>query len=242
MVPFIRGWLWKTDAAFWFYRHFRYGTRRPDPGSFDFWIEGFPRSANTFTLHVMRLAFPGRRIVSHIHAPFLCLDALGTGKPGVLLVRDPLPAILSYCVMTGHHLATAIDYYDRFYSLVVPHASRLFIADFTLASTNPGLMIPAFCAFHGIAPPSLPADVARQAAIDLEKAVRNDDGDVNIKSVPRPEPRRAARVLQLRNRLNSSRSLTGRLGRCTGLYQEILAHAARPHEVAPSAYPRAVAA
>jgi hypothetical protein len=66
----------------------------------DIVIEGFPASANTFAVAAFRLAQEPRymRIAHHTHVPAQVIEATRLGVPAILLIREPMQAVLS--VMT----------------------------------------------------------------------------------------------------------------------------------------------
>lgn len=85
---------------FWFWYHL-YRKRR---GVFIDWfksnsilyVDGYPRSGNTFFLHLIRNIYPGIHFVHHFHAIAPIKEALFRKIPVFVLLRDPSDAISSY--------------------------------------------------------------------------------------------------------------------------------------------------
>ena len=62
----------------------------------DIVIEGFPRCANTFTVVAFQQAqYRDVNIAHHLHAPSQIMLAKKLGLPAILLIRDPVDAIVS---------------------------------------------------------------------------------------------------------------------------------------------------
>ncbi|PQJ35077.1 hypothetical protein BSZ35_11145 [Salinibacter sp. 10B] len=63
----------------------------------DICIEGFPRSANSFAVGAFKQAQEEPLTVAHHnHAPAPILDAVDRGVPTIVLVRDPVEAVVSF--------------------------------------------------------------------------------------------------------------------------------------------------
>lgn len=95
-------------------------------------IEGFPRSANTYTalaFYMVQTVPP--RPVDHTHAVCTVRAAVARGIPVVLLYRHPDDACLSLVIReTQFTLAEAYRYYIHFYQQLVPHAAGCVLAAF----------------------------------------------------------------------------------------------------------------
>lgn len=81
-------------------------------------IEAFPRSANTF-MHSLVFLATDRHVASHTHSVANCVVAQEMGKPGVVIVREPLAAVASLKVRLPRVSAGAmLREYCRFYRSV----------------------------------------------------------------------------------------------------------------------------
>ncbi|MCW1933776.1 hypothetical protein [Pararhodobacter zhoushanensis] len=70
------------------------------PG-FDLLIDGFPRSANTYSYYVIQLSYPNAKIAHHIHSWQQFLFARLWGVPSILLLRDPDATVASLLTKKG---------------------------------------------------------------------------------------------------------------------------------------------
>lgn len=100
-------------------------------------IEGFPRSANSYTVVAFRLANPDVKIAHHLHVPAQLIRAAQRGIPAVLLVRDPLQAVASFLVFQNSTDADLyLKTYIRFHRRLRDLADSLVVADFSTATQN----------------------------------------------------------------------------------------------------------
>jgi hypothetical protein len=61
----------------------------------DICIEGFPRSANSFAVGAFESVNPDAEIAHHGHVPAQIIRACQLGLPTIVLIRDPLEAVIS---------------------------------------------------------------------------------------------------------------------------------------------------
>ncbi len=108
------------------------GTPRPLSDRTNLVIEGFPRSANTYTaiaFYMVQVVPP--RSVDHTHAVCTVRGAVARGIPVVLLYRHPDDACLSLVIREPQFtLAEAYRYYHHFYQQVLPDAPGCVLAAF----------------------------------------------------------------------------------------------------------------
>src|SRR5438874_8416960 len=89
-------------------------------------IEGYPRSANSFTVAAFARAqgWPGSgggRIAHHTHAPAHVLEAIRRGIPAIVLLRDPADAVPEFVLVKPDLcLPQALRGYVRFNEPLVP--------------------------------------------------------------------------------------------------------------------------
>jgi len=109
----------------------------------DILIEGYPRSANSFSVAAFRLA-QGRAIevAHHTHAPGHVLAALRLHVPTIVLIREPEDAVLEFALvrqsLTVHQ---ALRGWVRFYSALLPHRSRFVVGPFPEVTSDYGAVI-----------------------------------------------------------------------------------------------------
>lgn len=83
----------------------------------DLCIEGFPRSANTFSYFLIKEACNNKiKIAHHLHMSAQLKIAVALNKPAIFLIRNPIDAVSSFILREkGVHLSTALKWYNKFY-------------------------------------------------------------------------------------------------------------------------------
>ncbi len=109
-------------------------------GDFDAWIGGYPRSANSFTTAALRLSNPTLRVATHRHIPPLIISAVRAKKPGILLIRQPKDAAVSWTIFWEGRwrLEEALDYYVDFHRALLPFRRELLVAGFDEVTQDVG--------------------------------------------------------------------------------------------------------
>jgi hypothetical protein len=171
----IRGRWIRRPSYVWYARR-----RRPaqtiEPAT-ELVIEGFPRSANTFSVFAFQLAQPRPvRLAHHLHAPAHVRTGVRMGKPVIVLIRSPQDAVLSLVLRDPHvAIGRALNDYSVFYEEVGLVRDRCVVAPFEDVVTNYGAIIRRvnerfatdFAAFD-----PTPANVAECYSLIEEKSVR----------------------------------------------------------------------
>jgi hypothetical protein len=96
-------------------------------------IEAFPRSAQSFAVAAFRLAQEPRatRIAHHTHMPAQVLRAADRGVPCLVLVREPLAAVVSHLIRSPDlGPAAAMRGYLRFHEPLLPRRDGFVTATF----------------------------------------------------------------------------------------------------------------
>lgn len=97
----------------------------------DICIEGYPRSANTWTVYMFEQANQALHIGHHTHAIANIARALRFGIPTIILIRNPIDAITSAVIAQNRgDIDGEISYYLAFYSWVELRADALIVAEF----------------------------------------------------------------------------------------------------------------
>ena len=106
-------------------------------------IEGFPRTANTFTVFAFQMAQPAPvRLAHHLHAPIQVIAAARAKIPVLVLIRPPEDAVLSLATWSPHvALEQALRAYSRFYERILPHRSWCVTGEFTQVTSDLGRVI-----------------------------------------------------------------------------------------------------
>lgn len=109
----------------------------------DIVIDGFPRSANTFSVVAFEHAQTAPvNIAHHLHVVAQILYAVDKGIPAIVLLREPGEAVAS--LVTRHPetpISGALHEYIWFYSAVMPVADRVVIGHFDEVTDDFGSVI-----------------------------------------------------------------------------------------------------
>ncbi|MFW6060065.1 MAG: hypothetical protein ACODAQ_07770 [Phycisphaeraceae bacterium] len=189
-------------------------------------IEGFPRSANTFAVTAFRCA--QRRpvdVAHHVHLPVQVLYGIRHDIPTLVLIREPVGAIVSYMLHTrypGWSPIHALKEYLRFYETLLPYRERFVIGRFdevvgdfgTVVRRVNGRFGAGFVPFE-----HTPANVAACfAEIDAMNRQRRG-GRLCWSDLTRPDARRDQAKAAARARLRSP-EFAAPLARAQALYEE----------------------
>lgn len=110
--------------------------------STDLCIEGFPRSANTFTLHAFEVWNPGMAVAHHLHVPMQVIRSVRMGIPCLVLIRSPKDALASTLVAdTRLPARVAVASYLSFYRRIWEYRQGFVVGDFATATARPDLLI-----------------------------------------------------------------------------------------------------
>ena len=98
----------------------------------DIVIEGFPRSANSFSVKAFKDSQSENVVVAHhLHAPAQVIEAAKRGIPAYVLIRSPYDAIASRTIFAERaDLAQIMKNYWIFYSKLLPLADSFVIGLF----------------------------------------------------------------------------------------------------------------
>lgn len=106
-------------------------------------IEGYPRSANSFTVAAFRRA-QGRevRVAHHVHAPAQVIQAVRWRVPVLVLVRRPEEAVLEYVLKKAHvTVAQALRGWIRFYAPLLRWRDGFVVGPFEEVTSDLGAVI-----------------------------------------------------------------------------------------------------
>ena len=100
-------------------------------GVTDICIDGYPRSANSFSVRMFRQANPEAKIAHHTHSVANLNKALKHNIPVVVLIRDPEQAIVSSVIAhKKNDIDLEVSRYIDFYNWVYERIDTMVIADF----------------------------------------------------------------------------------------------------------------
>ncbi len=108
----------------------------------DIVIEGYPRSGNTFAVAAFELA-QGKalNIARHRHEAGQVILAAEMEKPILLIIREPLSAVVSLCIREQIDIGYAFKYYIDFYKKLLPLKENIVVVDFKEIITDMGAVI-----------------------------------------------------------------------------------------------------
>ena len=192
---------------------------------FDVWIDGYPRSANSFCLEVFKMANPSTRVRCHKHLPPFIIQAAISGKPGMLLIRKPLDAVSSWSIFWGHtNLLGSLDYYLDFYNSLRSSLPRLFVVTFEEATSKFGDVMNRFNRRFGtrFAAPDFTSETIADCFSRIENA-----GEVDERKISRPSNERAPMKQALLKQWEKQACLQPKLRQAEDLYREFVPGARR---------------
>ena len=205
---------------------------------FDFWMGGYPRSANTFALASFKLANPDVHVASHFHIPTFIIHGVQTRKPGLFLIRHPIDSVVSWTIFWEGRvkLEHSLDYYLDFHRPLLAFRKNLFVARFEDAIADFTGVLRKLNARFGTKYSALPKESGstRRCLKYVEDCMRGADGTVNEFMVARPSPRRAALKPALVEELKSSRRLARKMESANKLYT-LFCHVGRRNGASTSA-------
>lgn len=188
--------------------------------NYDLWIEGFPRSANTFAVKSFQAANPSAKIRSHHHIPAFVIQSLRDRKPGMLLVRKPEDAVLSWAIFWHERIGGCLDYYIDFHRALLPRRDDLFVVGFEEVTAGFDAVMTRF---NRTFETSFAVMVHDEQSLAHCFALMDRDqvawrGFVDEMRVPRPSASRAECKQQIRQTLRDSPALLRKLQTANSLY------------------------
>jgi len=109
-------------------------------------IEGYPRSANTFSVIAFQQAQESANkklsIAHHLHVEAQLIKAVKLGIPACALIRQPEKAASSFIIRHPEISPNwAVQRYIQFYTNLQPYLDDIYIAEFNDVTTNFGKVI-----------------------------------------------------------------------------------------------------
>lgn len=187
------------------------------------YIDGFPRSGNSFAVKAFQCANPDLSVRSHKHIPTFIIQSARLNKPGMVPLRYPIDAAISWAIFTGGSLRDTLAYYNDYHSVLLKHHEPLFFVSFESIKGDFGKVMSDFNTRWGtnyVPFQHTLANVARCMA-QIEADYTNADGEVAELKVPRPSVHRQPLRQKLLQQLNHSRATQEELGRANELYQNL---------------------
>jgi|GEM_PF-4316135 len=111
-------------------------------------IEGYPRSANSFLVnfltHILKLNSIKINIAHHTHSPENVLLGIKYNKPCLVLIREPIDAILSFIIYSSKDVEYCYNRYINFYTSLIEHKENILFVDFNELIISPNSIISRF--------------------------------------------------------------------------------------------------
>lgn len=97
------------------------GSRQVMTEEKSFIIDGFPRSANSYSEALIRVVAPDAVFSHHCHAACQVIKALKCEKPAIVLIRHPVEAVTSYLLHNNNYMypETLFEEYCIFYRQIL---------------------------------------------------------------------------------------------------------------------------
>lgn len=173
-------------------------------------IEGFPRTANTFTHVAFKIA--QKRPVNighHTHAAAQIIEAARRHIPTIALIRDPEEAVISYIIGgfdPGITMKQVLHDYLAFYKPIVPYRDRIVLAPFQEITSDYGAIIrrvnDKFGTSFGVFDHT--EDKVKRCFDLIDEGYENAFGDLKEDVVSRPAESRNAQKEELKKQFYSA--------------------------------------
>jgi len=129
----VRTRVFEYPAIYMPFARFKYRGHSPEliSTTTELLIDGYFRSANTFSVHAFQLSQEKPvRLAHHLHAPAQLITAARRGIPTLLLLRNPDGAILSELQYDNVAIPDALEAYTRFYTCLLPYLDKFVVGEF----------------------------------------------------------------------------------------------------------------
>ena len=181
-------------------------TVRPDT---DIVVEVFPRAANTFLVHALKIvAQDGLNIAHHLHDPVQITRGVTADIPVIVIIRAPEDAVSSWILKSPWMSpALALRIYNAFYKCALAEGDKVTLISYDQLITTPQEVLAIIYERPGRAPPALLATLDQEAvfaSIEARKRQREDSSATATNftlSVARPTADKAARKDALRKQI-----------------------------------------
>jgi hypothetical protein len=192
--------------------------------AYEVYIDGFPRSGNTFALTAFMLANPDALVRSHRHIPTFIVQSVKRRKPGMVLLRNPIDAASSWSIHEAWPFRQSLAYYVDFHSVLLRHRERLFFVSFEEVIEDFGRVIANFNRYWGsaFAPFQHTTENVARCFAQIESEHTKTEGQMLELRVPRPSSCRQELKRKLLSQLRTSAALQTELRRADELYQKLV--------------------
>ncbi len=192
----------------------------PKKTSGNFWVAGFPRSGNTFAGVLLAETGKFGRVDYHFHRAGKIAALSQSGIPGIMVVRRPDDAAISWAILNDWALERALEDYVDFHKFLQPRIGSLYVVCFDWFIKHPQELIRTVATMLGsdINDFEFSEQLLERVNTKIEHIWRNRLGIVDEQQVARPSHARIERKKILLEELRSSPYLANLLGEATESY------------------------
>jgi hypothetical protein len=187
-------------------------------------IEGFPRSGNTFAVVAFRQAQQESiSIASHLHAPAQVIRAVRLEIPTLVLIRNPVDAVLSLVIRHPHISTTwALKSYISFYETIASYRHAYVIGPFDEVIEDYGAVIGRVNARFStrFTPFDHTEDNVGEIFARIESLNRAKGGGLVEEQIARPSPTREELKCRAKGELEARRG-GGLIARAEAIYSDL---------------------
>ncbi len=197
----------------------------------DLLLDGYQRSANSFSFNLVRRFYPQLRIVHHTHSVATLKAALLFNTPSIILIRKPIDAIVSDLIMYQRpDIGYSVESYISYYEFVQKRMDRFRLITFDTVTHRPDVLLQLVSECTGAAPVDLNGvDMQQevQAVFDeLERHTQAVAKGEAFRRRPIPDEQRS----QMKECLKKTVAESPRLPDADLLYEQLCAQAVIPQE------------
>lgn len=194
-------------------------------------VEGFPRSANTFAVAALTVSNPELgHIARHSHLSGQVKKAVELGVPTLLLVREPLGAVISMKQWERDlELEQLLNSYIRFHRSIIGISESLIVIDFKEVTSDFGRVVEKLNERSALGLKPVEHDDNFESAVftEVERMAEDYYERVGLPKdelhdrVGRPEKRRASEKEILKKELLENKKLNALLEVANQLYKQL---------------------
>ena len=117
---------------------------------YDLIIDGYPRSANSYTTRLFQHLEPRFLIGNHLHSVAHIIYGIKKSIPTIVLIRNPKDAVISFAALViiekysgnknlflkRNSIKWMVNRYIHFYTPLIEHSDKILLIDFDLITNN----------------------------------------------------------------------------------------------------------
>ncbi len=195
----------------------------------DLVLDGYQRSANSFSYNLVHRFFPDLRIVHHTHSVATLKAALLFKIPSIILIRDPIDAIVSDLIMYQRpDVGYSVESYIVYYEFVKQHIEQFELLTFDAVTHHPAILLERVAALAGVPPVDLSVIDMQQEVEAVFDTLKKHTQDVakgeTFRRIPIPDEHRT----EMKESLKKTLSESPRMPAAADLYRRLSARTVSP--------------